>query len=185
MAKGELLRDVRFPRDVRAQLAALLASYDAAAIIRQLEDLAAFVPAFAAPALDATRETLAARRRAVRACLRTFAWHDGASDALLDSELVRRGAASNTLATLWERLAEIDAALRAITVPHRRGRRADAQARWLIERTAHVLGAAGAPVSRYEDGIFAQTLRILWPVVLRREAPIELRPWFKSLKLRR
>jgi hypothetical protein len=189
MAKGEFLPDVRFSEDVRDRLGALLAKYDASAVISQLEEIAALVPALAAPDVGATRATLDARRRSVRACLRAFARRDDLAEILLDVELTRRGwSATKTQATVREGLTEIDAALTTIAerfARRRRGRGADSQARWLIEETARVLAGAGAPITRYEDGTLAQTLRILWPAVLGREAPIELRPWFKALRSQR
>jgi hypothetical protein len=55
----------------------------------------------------------------------------------------------------------------------------------LVYQTAHVLAQAGVPVTQYGDGTLAKVLQILWPAVLKRQAPVEFRPWLKLAKSRR
>jgi hypothetical protein len=174
---------------VRDSLTKLLDRYGAPRIITELADIAACVPALAAPNRRATQTVLAARRRAVRELRNALNRPDDPADTMLESELTYRGRdPEKTVETLREVLAVLDAALGAIDrrlADRRGGRPANSQARYLIEETRRVLAGAGAPVSDYEDGVLAKTLRILWPVVLEREDPNELRHWFKSLKIRR
>src|SRR5262249_23694288 len=66
------------------------------------------------------------------------------------------------------------------------GRPRDLEATWLDEQVAETLKRHDVRVTNDEDGVCARVLRALWPHALPgREAPIELKPWFKLLKLQR
>src|SRR5262245_29991465 len=195
MASGEWLPQVAFDSRVRQELGALLAPYlrdgvgpedSPATIIRQLEDIATEMRALAAPEARRSVDAINNRRRALRSFTRALNRSDLAADDMLASELWRRGwDAKKLLEGLREGLGEVGAALESIDsrLSRRRGgRRPDSQKVWLVQLTARTLAHAGVPVTHYEDGLLAKTLRILWPVVLKIQPPIELRDWFKSLK---
>jgi hypothetical protein len=91
MSTGEWLPDVRFSREVRDSLTKLLDRYGAPRIITELADIAAGVPALAAPNRRATRTVLAARRRAVRELRNALNRPDDPADTMLESELTYRG----------------------------------------------------------------------------------------------
>jgi hypothetical protein len=200
MASGEQLRDVTFDSEVREKLAELLApalknrlgpADTTAAVIRRLEDVATYASAFAKPDIQATLTLIDKRARAVVQARRVLGRANLAADDMLDSELRRRGLdPMKVRENVLEQLFVFDAALGDIKEHLGRcrrngGRPADSKRRWIVEQTSRVLVEAGIPVTAYEDGLHAKTLRILWPVVLKVQAPIELRPWLKLLKSRR
>ena len=92
------------------------------------------------------------------------------------------------MADLREGLGELEQAIATIEKragQHRGGAPADVAARWLVDETTRESTKAGVPVTDYEDGLRPKILRILWLPVLGREAPIELRQWFKPARSRR
>jgi hypothetical protein len=200
MASGEQLRDVTFDSEVREELVELLApalknrlgpADTTAAVIRQLEHVATYASAFAMPDIQATLTLIDKRARAVVEVRRALGKANLAADDMLDSELRRRGVdPTKVRENVLEQLFVVDAALGGIKEHLGRwrrngGRPADSKKPWIVEQTSRVLAEAGIPVTDYEDGLHAKTLRILWPVVLKVQAPIELKPWLKSLKSQR
>jgi hypothetical protein len=191
--KGEHLRDLKFNSEVREHLANELDGYKdkAGSIIAGLEDMAAYMPALAAHDRD-VRDTLEARAKALRAVLRAFDYQETA-DALILSELMQRGRRPEDVAHMMRNFQEtiivLDEALDSIAARlklRRGGAPADSQARWLVDNTIHALERAEVPLTRdQENGTVAKILRILWPAVLKREAPTELRPWLKIVRSRR
>jgi len=191
--KGERLDGVTFGSGVREHLANELDGYKAAEIIARLEDIAACIPALAAPDRDAVRFALDARSKAVRAILKAFDRRQETADGLIASALMQRGRTpeevGRMLRSFQATITDIGEALDSIAerLSRRRGGApADSQARWLVDNTIRELERAGVPVTRdQEDGTLAKILRILWPVVLKRDAPTELRPWLKPATSRR
>jgi hypothetical protein len=197
MGQGELLAPIRFSSDVCRQLTKVLTKHDSVSpralgsahdvmvVIAQLEQVAAVVPALRKPDVRAAQRALKARAAAVRELLRD----DNQVDALLAGELARQGwEPARFLNRLREGVGEIDKALKAIAarMAERDGeRRPTATPGRLVYQTAHVLAQAGVPVTQYGDGTLAKVLQILWPAVLKRQAPVEFRPWLKLAKSRR
>jgi hypothetical protein len=198
MASGEWLPHITFAPKVRKQLDDLFApaltdhlgpADTSSAITRQLEDIAAMASAFASPETVASKIAIENRMRAARAMRQALDRPDLPADDMLAGQLMSRGwDARKFLEGLREGLTEYESALGAINKrlsARRGGRPADSRKHWLVEQTTRILTDAGVPVAGYEDGLWAKTLRILWPVVLDEPAPLELKPWFKSLKSRR
>jgi hypothetical protein len=82
--------------------------------------------------------------------------------------------------------AAIDLATTRTSPRTRGGRPRDLEATWLVEQVVDTLTRHGVKVTAHEDRVCANVVRTLWTYALpHREAPIELRPWFKLLKFQR
>jgi hypothetical protein len=65
----------------------------------------------------------------------------------------------------------------------RGGRPHDLAATWLVEQVVDRLRHHGVKVTDENNGLCARVLQTLWPHVFAgRQAPLELKPWFKLLK---
>jgi hypothetical protein len=194
MRKGEQLDQVRFPQAVREELRKALDGHDPEvieAIIPELEDLATSATTLTPPAAKEIRMRRWRRvkiLKAVRLVVRELE-RDNVDD-LLTLALQHHGEPDPDafLHVLREQLTLLDRTLTGLlpTVPKRKpGKKADFVAEFLVDETTRILQRAGVPITHYEDGARAKTLRVLWPVVLRREWPTELRHWFKPAISRR
>jgi hypothetical protein len=189
MASGQLVPPAAFDRKVRDELAALFKPHFADrlgpaeiadVLIRQLEEIAGMVQTLAAPDVAPSVRTIRRKAAALKALRRALDEPDLAADDMLASALAKRGRDREFLENLRHGLADLETALNAIEVTlasRRGGRPADSQKRWLAELTRKALNDAWLHVNREENGPLAETLRILWPAILKSEAPIELKPY--------
>jgi hypothetical protein len=192
MGKGEQLHEVQFSPDVHRDLRKILVDLEArrrAALIIRLGEIAAIAPALAAPDVKAARRRLEVQRDAARRARRALDRGGDLVENLLTCELSLRGwDGAKFMASLRAGLVELEHAIAAIEA--RRGERrggapADSASRWLVEETERALTESGVRVTHQIGGTLARILEVLWPPILKRQAPLDLRPWFKTLKSRR
>lgn len=201
MAEGEYLAPVRFAPDIRNKLTTTVDSAitelglqptDGSElrekIIRALEDVATMVPALSSPRLSTITAALKSRALAIGGALDAIDQPHEIADQLVDEALRARGWNPGQMRrALEEGLREYREVLEelATITATRRGRPSEIAAYFMTAEVSRILTNAGLPGGAYEGGLLTNVVRILSPPVLHREAPEELRPWFKWLKSHR
>jgi hypothetical protein len=206
MARGVFLPSVRFDEPLNRELAKLLRDYGwppedkppeekRPTIKGELEQVVQGIPALRrAPRSQSTRKTLQTLKAANRRLRRELRDIDEDTEVRLHWALARLrwdpAHLRKALAVLDEAIDEVVAAIdKALADPgskSRGGKPRDLEAAWLIEQVSETLTRYGVPVTNDEDGLRARVLRALWPHALPgRDAPLELKPWFKPSKSRR